>query len=436
MSNIAIKVENLSKRYRIGLKEEMHDTMVEAITDFVKRPLKNLQRLRRLSNFNENSHKSDDTIWALKDASFEVNKGEVIGIIGRNGAGKSTLLKILAHITEPTKGHAIINGRIASLLEVGTGFHSELTGRENIYLNGTILGMSKAEIDSKFNEIVEFSEIKKFLDTPVKRYSSGMGVRLAFAVAAHLEPEILLVDEVLAVGDVEFQKKCLGKMKEVTGLGRTILFVSHNMNAIINLCQRTVLLENGQIKMDGPTEKVISYYLGKRTIGGSIANKNDIEKRMEGVVSKKDTYMQFQEIAILDKDGASCSSFLSDEEIFIAVTFKCLKTVIGLYITAYISNEKDDTLIVTQNTDEPGMITKFRKLNPGTYKTICKFPANIFGSNTLYLSIHLVLPKTEHLVAQHILNFEVKFKGYNNIHLDYKTYFRPQLNWKLEQEPL
>jgi lipopolysaccharide transport system ATP-binding protein len=259
MSDIAIKVKGLSKRYRIGVEEEQHDTLFGALASWVKSPAENYRRVKRLSSFGKNE--ADDIIWALKDVSFEVERGEVVGVIGRNGAGKSTLLKILSHITEPTSGYAKIRGRVSSLLEVGTGFHDELTGRENVYLNGTILGMSKAEVDRKFDEIVAFSGVEKFIDTPVKRYSSGMKVRLAFAVAAHLEPEILLIDEVLAVGDVEFQKKCLGKMREVTREGRTVLFVSHDMGAIQNLCPRTILLGDGSIEIDDATEAVLGRYL-------------------------------------------------------------------------------------------------------------------------------------------------------------------------------
>ncbi len=261
MNEIAIKVENLSKRYRIGRKEEIHDTFAAAAVDWIKRPGKNLRRLRRLTRFGENGHDPEDIIWALKDVSFEVKRGEVVGIIGRNGAGKSTLLKILSRITHPTNGRVELHGRVSSLLEVGTGFHPELSGRENIYLNGTILGMRKAEIDRKFDEIVDFSGVEKFIDTAVKRYSSGMRVRLAFSVAAHLEPEILLVDEVLAVGDAEFQKKCLGKMGEVARGGRTVLFVSHNMLAIQNLCHNTMWLNNGEVVSIGKTKRVISKYL-------------------------------------------------------------------------------------------------------------------------------------------------------------------------------
>lgn len=260
MSDVAIQVENLSKRYRIGTKEVQHDTLMSAVMSWMRSPLNNFRRLRRLSAF-QNGDEAD-VLWVLRDVSFTVKHGEVIGIIGRNGAGKSTLLKILSRITPPTGGKITLHGRVASLLEVGTGFHPELTGRENVYLNGTVLGMTKSEVDRKFGEIVEFSGVEKFIDTPVKRYSSGMKVRLAFSVAAYLEPEILLIDEVLAVGDAEFQKKCLGKMGEVAGQGRTVVFVSHNMLAIESLCSRGVWLSNGLIMCDGDTDFVVRQYLG------------------------------------------------------------------------------------------------------------------------------------------------------------------------------
>ncbi|MBN2145997.1 MAG: ABC transporter ATP-binding protein [Anaerolineales bacterium] len=254
MDDVAIRVENLSKRYQLGHAQQRHDTLRDQLVAGLKAPI---QRLR----VGRSAAQADDTLWALKDVSFDVKRGEVVGIIGRNGAGKSTLLKILSRITEPTSGRAVINGRVGSLLEVGTGFHPELTGRENIYLNGAILGMRRAEIDRKFDEIVAFSEIEKFLDTPVKRYSSGMYVRLAFAVAAHLEPEILLVDEVLAVGDAAFQNKCLGKMANVARSGRTVFFVSHNMNAIQKICDRGVLLGNGKVIADEKAKRVVELYL-------------------------------------------------------------------------------------------------------------------------------------------------------------------------------
>jgi len=257
MSDIAIKVEGLSKRYRIGAQQLAYRNIREKINEMALAPFRAMKHLA-----GRNGHKpKTETFWALKDVSFEVKRGEVVGVIGCNGAGKSTLLKILSRITEPTEGYADMHGRIASLLEVGTGFHPELTGRENIYLNGSILGMKRAEINKKFDEIVAFSEIEKFIDTAVKFYSSGMYVRLAFAVAAHLDPEILLVDEVLAVGDAAFQKKCLGKMGEVAKEGRTVLFVSHNLQAISTLTSTSIMLAGGQCISHGPTLGVIDTYL-------------------------------------------------------------------------------------------------------------------------------------------------------------------------------
>jgi lipopolysaccharide transport system ATP-binding protein len=260
MTNTAIKVENMRKRYRIGAREAIWGSLHDAVRQWLRASWR---------------RRSEEHIWALDDVSFEIKQGEVVGIIGRNGSGKSTLFKILARITEPTSGRAELHGRVGSLLEVGTGFHPELTGRENIYLNGAILGMKKWEIDHRFDEIVAFSEIEKFLDTPVKHYSSGMYVRLAFAVAAHLEPEILLVDEVLAVGDVAFQKKCLGKMDEVAAQGRTVLFVSHNMQAIEHLCRSALVLRDGQLVYQGAVEDAIALYLKSR-IGDERAGYADL----------------------------------------------------------------------------------------------------------------------------------------------------------------
>jgi lipopolysaccharide transport system ATP-binding protein len=254
MSEVAIRVESLGKKYHLGSNKAAD--LRNAFGDFIS-SINNSKAKQSLPD----SQSSKGDFWALKDISFEVKKGEAIGIIGRNGAGKSTLLKILSRITEPTKGYYTLNGRVSSLLEVGTGFHMELTGRENIFLNGTILGMKRREIRLKFDEIVDFSGVEQFIDTPVKHYSSGMKVRLAFSVAAHLEPEILLIDEVLAVGDSEFQKKCLGKMEDVTGQGRTVLFVSHNMNAVSTLTNRSLILNNGEKLFDGFTGEAINTYL-------------------------------------------------------------------------------------------------------------------------------------------------------------------------------
>ena len=278
MSDTVIKVENLSKQYRIGAKEG-YRTFRETLVDSVKAPIQGVQKL-----FNPKSeirNPKSETIWALKDVSFEVKRGEVVGIIGRNGAGKTTLLKILSKITEPTEGRIELRGRVGSLLEVGTGFHPELTGHENVYLYGAVLGMDRWEVTRKFDEIVSFAEIEKFIDTPVKRYSSGMYMRLAFAVAAHLEPEILLVDEVLAVGDAAFQKKCLGKMDGVAQEGRTVLFVSHNMGALISICERGILLDGGKLSNIGSINTVVSAYLNDfsemRTNGIDISCRKDRE---------------------------------------------------------------------------------------------------------------------------------------------------------------
>jgi len=265
MSTPVINVRGLGKAYRIGMINPKHTNFRETFMELVKTPFK------RLRKYNEDwSSDEPDTYWALKDVSFEVGQGEVLGVIGRNGAGKSTLLKLLSRITEPTEGEARIKGRVSSLLEVGTGFHPELTGRENIYLNGAILGMKHAEIKAKFDEIVAFSEVEKFLDTPVKRYSSGMYVRLAFAVAAHLEPEVLIVDEVLAVGDAAFQKKCLGKMGDVVKHGRTVLFVSHNMDAVASLCTQVLLVEKGHAGEKLTPEEGVKAYLSLTNSDASV----------------------------------------------------------------------------------------------------------------------------------------------------------------------
>ncbi len=268
MSDLAIKVNNISKLYRLGVKEQASENLGGALANFIRSPIKNYKKYRSLYQFNDvigdtgqDEYESTDVLRALRGVSFEINQGEVVGIIGTNGAGKSTLLKVLSRITPPTQGTVEIHGRVSSLLEVGTGFHPELSGRENIYLNGTILGMRKKEIDRRFDEIIEFSGVEKFLDTPVKRYSSGMRVRLAFAVSAHLEPEILIIDEVLAVGDAEFQKKCLNKMQDVSKAGRTVLFVSHSMPAVTRLCPRVIMLDKGRLLMDGPVDDVVSAYL-------------------------------------------------------------------------------------------------------------------------------------------------------------------------------
>jgi lipopolysaccharide transport system ATP-binding protein len=290
VSDTIIKVENLSKRYRIGLREKKADTFAAQLWNNLKSPIENFRRIKSLGRFEE---ESDSVHWALKDVSFEVRRGEVLGIIGKNGAGKSTLLKILSKITEPTTGRIEMNGRVAALLEVGTGFHQELSGRENIYMNGTILGMTKREIDRKLDEIIDFSGVEKYIDTPVKFYSSGMRVRLGFSVAAHLEPEILIIDEVLAVGDHDFQQKCLGKMDEVSKKeGRTVLFVSHNMDAVRNLCHQSLLLNEGKVQMIGDLSETLKFYLA------GVRSSNQLNVCSAGIVGTGNKNIELIEITI------------------------------------------------------------------------------------------------------------------------------------------
>ncbi len=313
MSRPIITAEGLSKAYRIGLKRDRSATLTGAAIGLLKSPLENFRRLRRLNTYSADDN-SADTYWALKDVSFEIAEGEVVGIIGRNGAGKSTLLKLLSRITDPTAGRAVLRGRVSSLLEVGTGFHPELTGRENVYLNGTILGMTKREVDRKFDEIVEFSGVEKFLDTPIKRYSSGMTVRLAFAVAAHLEPEILIIDEVLAVGDAEFQKKCLGKMKDVAQGGRTVLFVSHNISAVRALCDSGILLQRGRVMYRGPIEEVMNEYLSAKR--DQTASRDLSATR---AISKSPC---IQSIRLLNQEGNDATEFQQGCDIVAEVTYR------------------------------------------------------------------------------------------------------------------
>lgn len=366
MSDIAIRVENLSKRYRLGVKEEKQDTLVGSVLAMLKRPGQNLQRLRRLTRFADNGADEKDAMWALKDVSFEVKQGEVVGVIGRNGAGKSTLLKILSRITYPTAGRVELHGRVSSLLEVGTGFHPELTGRENIYLNGTILGMRKAEIDRKFDEIVDFSGIEKFIDTPVKRYSSGMGVRLAFSVAAHLEPEILLVDEVLAVGDKVFQDKCLTKMGEVSRSGRTVLVVSHNMNHVRAVSRTGVWLHKGTLQALGSIANVTAAY-ERDALQIDHTNKS----RSEGFVRWR----------LIDHDTQDGHVLTGDQDVSLEVIFQTQQVVYN-GVLALILYSKDGQRVA-------GWQVSSLPFNKGSHRLWFHFPHLPVqsGAYTWYLSL-------------------------------------------------
>lgn len=332
MSDTIIKVENLSKRYRIGLQEKKADTFAQQFWNNLKAPLKNFRRIQSLGKFEA---EEESVHWALKDVSFEVKQGEVLGIIGKNGAGKSTLLKILSKITEPTSGRIEMNGRVAALLEVGTGFHPELTGRENIYMNGTILGMTKKEIDRKLDEIIDFSGVEKFIDTPVKFYSSGMRVRLGFSVAAHLEPEILIIDEVLAVGDYEFQQKCLGKMEDVSHKdGRTVLFVSHQMGAVQKLCNKSIILNNGVLDFLGSTRNCIERYLD---------SESDIIFYNKAKNSDRNEFW-IESIALKNELEELTSSFNHDCPIYITANVGFKKKLSGVYILLTILDSKENKI--------------------------------------------------------------------------------------------
>jgi lipopolysaccharide transport system ATP-binding protein len=399
MSDIAIRVENLSKQYRIGGPQAPYKTIRESLTEAVQAPFRRLSSIVR----GQSSAVSNETIWALKDVSFEVKRGEVVGIIGRNGAGKTTLLKVLSRITEPTEGQAIIRGRVGSLLEVGTGFHPELTGRENIYLNGAILGMKKGEIERKFDEIVAFAEIEKFIDTPVKHYSSGMYVRLAFAVAAHLEPEILLVDEVLAVGDAAFQKKCLGKMDDVAKQGRTVMFVSHNMSAVNNLCESAVVLEQGRILYEGPSGDAIRYYLQ------DLSNNGKEHAVSDQISFPKDLSKPLQVRRLSIKNGRKeLSTVINYQEDFYIDLEIDLRQANQYYIALmFIANIHGNIILVT--TDEDLTESPLARANVGEYQYSVRFPGKLLKPGEYHLTVSLV-EKGIAAIDKHeaIISFEIQ----------------------------
>jgi lipopolysaccharide transport system ATP-binding protein len=436
-----IKVEGLHKHYRIGLKEEIHDNFLVAALNFFKSPLTNYRKYRSLYRFDDIKpdqdnaliNGSDNVIWALKDVSFKVKKGEVLGIIGNNGAGKTTLLKVLSKITIPSYGRAEIYGKISSLLEVGTGFHPELTGRENIYLNGTILGMRKREIDRKFDEIVDFSGIERFIDTPVKRYSVGMKIRLGFSVAAFLEPDILVIDEVLAVGDYDFQKKCLQRMETVGQHGRTVLFVSHNMQMITRLCTRAIFLEKGQIKEDGPASKIVAKYM---TSGSGLTSEriwNNISEAPGGEIAC------LRAIRVKDENNQVLQYFSIRKPIAIEMEYEVLKSGYVLLPHHNIFNEEGVWVFTTLDTDPKW---RSQKRPAGRYIGKAWIPGNLLSEGILYVNTQLWTLRPQ------IIQFDVKdivsFQVVDSIDGDsargdwagsMKGAVRPLLKWSNQYEP-
>ncbi len=371
MNSPVIRVENLGKQYQIGALGTRHTNFREALAGMVSSPLR---RLRRLAG---RAHESE-RFWALKDLSFDVQQGEVVGIIGRNGAGKSTLLKILSQITEPTEGRVELIGRVGSLLEVGTGFHPELTGRENVYLNGAILGMSRREIARQFDEIVAFAEIEKFLDTPVKRYSSGMYMRLAFAVAAHLEPEILIVDEVLAVGDAAFQKKCLGKMSDVAHHGRTVLFVSHNMAAVQNLCTRCLLLDQGAIVADTDPTTATSKYLESNFQSGGIPVGQRTDRRGSGQA-------RLVEIRLLNDEGQPASIVPMGVDWNVEFTYDCATEIPHPELRLFVTSSQGQRISRISSFNSQGELPAFS----GLVKLNCRISQMNLLPGLYYLSVRI-----------------------------------------------
>ncbi len=399
-----IRVEGLGKKYALGQNRQsarytaLRDVMAEA----VKAPLRRWRAGAAANRVN----RDDDEFWALRDVGLEVRHGEVVGIIGRNGAGKSTLLKILSRITEPTTGRITLKGRVASLLEVGTGFHPELTGRENIYLNGAILGMSRAEVKSKFTEIVAFAEVERFLDTPVKRYSSGMYVRLAFAVAAHLEPEILIVDEVLAVGDAEFQKKCLGKMSQVARGGRTVLFVSHNLSAVLNLCDRGIWLAAGRVMADGPVESAVeSYVQGSQQQANSNAGPHILYQKPN---SDAETRFSVSEVAIFDEKGNPLLAVTSRGYVTFRVSYTFPTPTPHGSLALIISSLHGGRLIVRES--HPKELSPFTGMGT-TGSAECTVVCLPLVEGTYHLGIGLAIHHTRALEwSEHLTSFTVSMQ--------------------------
>jgi lipopolysaccharide transport system ATP-binding protein len=425
----AIQVENLSKRYRIGTAQTkfrygmLRDVLVDTITAPVR-------WARTLGKGRDHEIDQPNYIWALDDVSFDVEEGKVLGIVGRNGAGKSTLLKVLSRVTEPTRGTVAVRGRVGSLLEVGTGFHPELTGRENIYMNGAILGMKRAEIERKFDEIVAFSEVEQFIETPVKRYSSGMYLRLAFAVAAHLEPEILVVDEVLAVGDAEFQKKCLGKMGDVAQQGRTVLFVSHNMSAILRLTEEAIVLDRGKMLMRGPTQKAVDFYLssGKAQAGERLWEADELPQ----------IGSPFHPVALRLKNmkGKVIDTVRSSEPVTIEMEYRLESPLTGLRVGFYLSTMRGEYILTSFDTDDARSYEKYSSRKAGHYISRCELPADLLNEGRYALGVNASsFGVRRYFQDEQVLAFNVDISGAPGTQWPEPRQgpIRPRLAWKIQK---
>jgi lipopolysaccharide transport system ATP-binding protein len=422
-ASFAIQARGLSKQYRLGQYRQAYQTLREELS----RAAAALVR--------RTTAEKQTTIWALDDVSFDVEPGEVVGVIGRNGAGKTTLLKILSRITEPTRGYADMRGRLGSLLEVGTGFHPELTGRENIFLNGAVLGMKRGEVRRKFDEIVDFAGVAKFIDTPVKRYSSGMYVRLAFSVAAHLEPEILIVDEVLAVGDAEFQKRCLGRMETIGKSGRTVLFVSHNMATVTRLCQRAILLENGRIVLDGPSEDVTAHYLHSDT--GTAAQR----RWRDPATAPGDDLVRLRSVRVVDSDGKTAPSVDVRETTGIEIAFDVLRD--GAPVRPQIMVLTEHGVHAFNAMD--GDARWHDPTPPGSYVSTAWIPGNLLNEGLMLVTVFLSTlspgKTTQHAVERDVVAFQVvdPVEG-DSAKGDYVGQWggavRPLLTWTTADAPL
>jgi len=424
----AISVKNLGKQYQIGAAETKfrYNMLRDVLMDTVYAPVRLAKALIGKSDRRSNQN----FVWALKDVSFDVDEGKVLGIVGRNGAGKSTLLKILSRVTEPTTGTVSVRGRVGSLLEVGTGFHPELTGRENIYMNGAILGMRRTEIDKKFDEMVDFSEVGQFIDTPVKRYSSGMYLRLAFAVAAHLEPEILVVDEVLAVGDAEFQRKCLGKMSDVAQQGRTVLFVSHNMSAILRLTQEAIVLKKGQLIKRAPTAEGVDFYLssGQAESGQHIWEADDVPAASA----------PFRPISLRLKDrgGKVIDTVRSTEPVTVEWEYRLDAPVTGLRAGMYLSTMRGEYIFTTFDTDNAKQYEQFGARQAGRYVSRCEIPADFFNEGRYSLGVNASsFGVRRYFMDENALSFNVDISGAPGTQWPEVRQgpVRPRLDWKIEK---